>query len=131
MVDVSQVDTYAGYTPGSHGADEVAKAKLMYEDILFPKLHSHQKVLLVPGVFACTNFTYFPLALQDQNVADKMKAYFAWAQSEPRIAGFNPWHFNNRSKPQAHGACDMELGAVALPKTMATLKDIGQHFHPL
>ena len=103
----------------------------MYNDILFPKLHSHQQVLLVAGVFACTNFTYFPLPLQDRNVAEKLEAYFTWAQAEPRIAGFNPWHFNNRSSPQAHGACDMELGAVALPRTMATLKEIGKHFPPL
>ena len=37
--DLISVDTYAGYTPGSKGADEVTKAKAMY-DIIFPKLHA-------------------------------------------------------------------------------------------
>jgi hypothetical protein len=38
------------YKPGSSGLDEVAKAKVVYAGI-FKKLHAHQRVLLVPGVF--------------------------------------------------------------------------------
>jgi hypothetical protein len=58
--DLISVDVYAGYKPGTQGSDEVAAAKKMY-DIIFPKLHGHQKVMLVPGTFACSNLTYFPL----------------------------------------------------------------------
>lgn len=34
--------------------------------------------------------------------------------------------FNNRSNPQAGGACDMELGAVAMPSVYAKLQEIGK-----
>ena len=63
----------------------------MYNNILFPKLHDHQQVLLVPGTFACSNLTYFALDDQAKNVVDKMEGYFKWAKAEKRIAGFNPW----------------------------------------
>lgn len=88
--DLISVDVYAGYKPGSQGMDEVAAAKKMY-DIIFPKLHDHQKAMLVPGTFACSNLTYFPLDAQAKNLVDKLEGYFAWAKSDNRIAGFNPW----------------------------------------
>ena len=80
-----------GYSPGSKGTDEVTQAQAMYNNILFPKLHDHQQVLLVPGTFACSNLTYFALDDQAKNVVDKMEGYFKWAKAEKRIAGFNPW----------------------------------------
>ena len=70
--------------------DEVTAAKKMY-DIIFPKLHDHQKVMLVPGTFACSNLTYFPLDGQAKNLVEKLDGYFEWAKSDERIAGFNPW----------------------------------------
>ena len=62
-----------------------------YNDILFPKLHAHQQVLLVPGTFACSNLTYFPLEGQAKNLVDKLDGYFKWSKAEKRIAGLNPW----------------------------------------
>ena len=84
------VDTYAGFTPGSSGLDEVKQAKAMY-DIIFPKLHPHQQAMLVPGTFACSNLSYFPLDDQAKNNVEKLEGYFSWAKQEKRIAGFNPW----------------------------------------
>ena len=88
---------------------------------------------------------------QAKNLVDKLDGYFEWAKSDKRIAGFNPWReqctlfcgiccrwsltlwlssictdFNNRSNPQAGGACDMELGAVAMPSVYAKLQEIGK-----
>ena len=42
-------------------------------------------------------------------------------------------HFNNRTGSPQHGPpCDMELGAVAMPSVMETLKKIGPYIlsHP-
>jgi hypothetical protein len=111
----------AGFKPGTKGMDEVTAAKKMY-DIIFPKLHDHQKVMLVPGTFACSNLTYFPLDGQAKNLVEKLDGYFDWAKSDERIAGFNPWHFNNRSNPQSGPPCDMELGAVAMPSVYKKLQ---------
>ena len=89
-LSIISVDTYAGFTPGSSGLDEVKQAKAMY-DIIFPKLHPHQQVMLVPGTFACSNLSYFPLDDQAKNNVEKLEGYFSWAKQEKRIAGFNPW----------------------------------------
>jgi hypothetical protein len=89
-LDLISADVYAGYTPGSTGTEEVAVAKTLYSGI-FEKLHAHQKALLVPGCFGCSDLHYFPLAAQEAVLVAKLEAYFSWAKQEPRIAGFNPW----------------------------------------
>jgi hypothetical protein len=116
----------AGYTPGSKGIDEVVAAKKMY-DIIFPKLHAHQQVMLVPGTFACSNLTYFPLEQQAQNNVEKLSGYFEWAKADKRIAGMNPWHFNTRAAAQHPPPCDMLLGASSMPAVVAKLKEIGKY----
>ena len=55
---------------------------------IFPSLRPHQKVLLVPGTFGCKDIG---LAKSDELVAEKLELYLQWAESDTRIAGFNPW----------------------------------------
>ena len=43
------------------------------------------------------------------------------------IAGFNPWHWDDRRHQQATGPCDMALGAVNLTKTRAVLRNISHY----
>ena len=50
-----------------------------------------------------------------------------WAKKDPKIAGFNPWHFSNRSGPQLRGGWDQRLGAVSMPSVVAKLQEIGKH----
>jgi hypothetical protein len=99
-LDLISVDVYGGYLPGSNGTDEVTAAKAMY-DIVFPKLHPHQQVMLVPGTFACGNLSFFPLEAQAQNVVAKLRGYFDWAKADKRVAGFNPWHWETREAAQS------------------------------
>jgi len=129
-LDAISIDTYAGYKPGSTGDDEVKQAKVIYE-LIFSKLRSHQSVLLVPGIFACSNESYISLDTIDENTVEKLNGYYNWAMKEPRIIGMNPWHFNNRSSPQHHPPCDMKLGAIAMPKTLAKLKEIKAKVGPV
>lgn len=42
-LDLISVDVYAGYLPGSNGTDEVAAAKQMFNDNVFPNLQPHQQ----------------------------------------------------------------------------------------
>ena len=72
-------------------------ARELYEKSIFPKLASHQKVMLVPGVFGNTpegcaaHNLSCPLDEQQNQIVLKLEAYFEWAKAEPRIAGFNPY----------------------------------------
>ena len=52
-LDYISVDLYRG-----GGSAEVGYAKAFYEKHVFNKLLPHQRALIVPGTFACTNTTY-------------------------------------------------------------------------
>jgi hypothetical protein len=125
-LDLISMDTYGGYEPPGNASKEVAQAKAFYEEHVFPKLGAHQSALLVPGTFACTNTTYFPLEQQDAVIAEKLRLYYEWAQTEPKIRGFNPWHFENRSSPQHPPPCDMQFGLVAMPAALKVMSEIGK-----
>ena len=43
--------------------------------------------MLVPGTFACSNVSYFPLDQQARNNVDKLQGYFDWAKADTRVAG--------------------------------------------
>lgn len=95
------------------------------EATVFPKLRSHQKVLLIPGLFGCSNSTYLSLSEADGIAATKLAGYAAFMSSEPRIAGMVGWHFNDRKpSPQPGHPCDMSVGLTALPKSVAAMREI-------
>jgi hypothetical protein len=131
-LDWLSFDVYKGYSPkggpdgGSDGASEAAAAKAFAEKIVYPIMAPHQKLVVVPGTFACSNLTYMPLEASAKSVIAKLKAYFEWGKTDERMVAINPWHFNRRDKPQNGPPCDMELGAVDLPGVVDELATIGK-----
>ena len=99
---------------------------------MYPKLHPHQGVILVPGIFAsdpahCKKGNVScPLDAQAEQIVIKLEGFFKWAKLDPNIHGFNPWHFNNRSTPQLPGWWDQRLGASSMPSVVSKLHEIGQ-----
>ena len=88
------VDLYAGYSPYSsnyNGSAEVARLRPFVEREIYPRMAPGQLFIAVPETFACSNLHWAPLAQSDEEVALKMKEYFAWAKVDHRLAGFNPW----------------------------------------
>ena len=116
----------AGYAPGSSGTDEVTQDRAFFDKEVFPRLSPHQTAAVIPGVFACSNFTYESLEDSEGRVVAKLQGYWEWAQVEPKLHGMYPWHFTNRSGEQSSGACDMRVGAVAMPKVLAKLAEIAR-----
>lgn len=133
---------------------EVALARSFAEKHLYPKMHAAQRVMMVPGTFACSNFSYMPLEQSEASVVTKLEGYEAWGNEDPysrpdanpeapslrpsaprsrltpppsgrRVAGMNPWHWRTRNKTQHKPPCDMRVGAGAMPKVVAKLKEIG------
>ena len=98
---------------------------------VFPRLGPHQAAAAVPGVFACSNFSYESLADSEARVVAKLQAYFEWSKTEPRLQGLYPWHFTTRSGKQSSGACDMRVGAVAMPRVLDKLTEIAHEIKPL
>jgi len=49
-LDFISIDFYDEHN--TDGAHEVALNRKYYSEVIFPKLHAHQQVLFVPGIFA-------------------------------------------------------------------------------
>ena len=97
-LDVISLDAYGV------GAAEAAMAKQFYERFL-PRLKPHQSVWLVPGLFGFNGTGPNPadshlrkcwatvMAEADESLVEKLSAYWAWADADPRITGVIPWHW--------------------------------------
>jgi len=51
-----------------------------------------EKVVLVPGLFGNRSDSW-----TDDFLTDKMQRYWDWAQTDPRVAGFNGYHYDTRT----------------------------------
>jgi hypothetical protein len=124
-LDFISFDAYEGLTIASNASTEVDVVRGYLEEAIFNMIWPHQRVLVVPGLFGCENVMSFN---QSQGKAvDKLDAYFAWAKTDPRVAGFAPWHWGDRHTPQAKApTCNMERGAGSMPRVVAKLREIGR-----
>ena len=81
------------------GAAEPLLVEQFYTQHMLPKMHDHQSLVVVPGMFAGTNkhdtnsSAAGSLAQQQVGLLDKLDAYFKWYQREPRMLGINFWHW--------------------------------------
>eukprot|EP01051_Picozoa_sp_SAG22_P010923 SAG22_NODE_1014_length_6027_cov_3.998988_6_plen_155_part_00 len=66
------------------------QTRAAYSTGLLPALGPHQQALIVPGLFGCSNTSWFALAEQQKILLQKLEGYWSWAVSEQRIGGINP-----------------------------------------
>ena len=109
------------------GACEVELAQGFYNEYVFPKLSSLQKVWVVPGLFAAihpakTREESIAVSVNDSSQLLKMQAYANWTRSDNRIAGWMPYHYYNRiwSPTPASGS----WGAQTMPQTLAFIRKL-------
>jgi hypothetical protein len=139
-IDLFSIDVYS-----SGGLAEVAAVKAAVQTCIMPRLRPHQSVMLVPGIFGNSGFPlgqgrcpglnkYGHPAYAQNETAAVLQGLFEWAQTDSRIAGFCPWHYNDRcgvATPPVHchdakPPCDMDRGAVSMPLVKAKLEEIGR-----
>jgi hypothetical protein len=119
----------------SSGACEAAMTQVIYERI-FALLKPHQSVWLIPGLFGAAgagNVT--AMVEKDESLVEKLSAYFAWADTEPRITGVMPWHWYDLGAARTclpwcgpyNGPPQFQLGADSFPKTLAWIADKVAH----
>eukprot|EP01043_Picozoa_sp_COSAG02_P027762 COSAG02_NODE_1650_length_11487_cov_13.602895_13_plen_396_part_00 len=116
------------------GSTEVSWAKSFYNKYFLPLLKPHQSVWLVPGLFGSNvsrdggfgptmNHTVIntsAMVATDENLAEKLSDYWAWASTEPRITGVLAWHWEDY--PVSISIPTMRWGGDAYPKTLAFVK---------
>lgn len=136
-IDILSIDYYAGIGNQSldSGATEVGNVSAFLSEQIFPRMAEHQRAMVVPGFFGCSNFsTCGTPAQQDARMRAKLQAYTEYLASEPRIIGLAPWHLNNRTngapcdvqhKSTCHG-CDMRIGAEAFKGLMTDWHAFGK-----
>ena len=102
----------------------MAWAKKYYERYFFPLLKPHQSVWVVPGLFGRngTHGNATEMAATDDSLAEKLNAYWSWAQSESRITGIIPWHWDDLNPPFKPSG--ETYGGQDYPKTLAAVAHI-------
>jgi hypothetical protein len=103
-------------------------ARPFYETQLKPRLLPHQQLLVIPGTFGDWNKTRSPPIEQQQAaIVRKLDAYWAWAQSDPLIAGLNCWHWSTIPGlyEKSPGIIPFYYGVDHMPKVVARLTEIG------
>ena len=119
-------------------ASEAAAQRYFSEHYIYPKLHPHQQVVAVPGLFGNRTDDW-----TDAFLTQKMQEYWDWAQDDVRVAGFNGWHYDTRTvfpgcPDKEPGNCThtvggsgltqccYKFGAAEYPKLNALLHYIGR-----
>ena len=113
--------------------------QVIYERI-FALLKPHQSVWLIPGLFGAAGPAWptpnvTAMVEKDESLVEKLSAYFAWADTEPRITGVMPWHWYDLGAAQSclpwcgpyNGPAQFQLGADSFPKTLAWIADKVAH----
>jgi hypothetical protein len=122
-LDVVSVDLYS-YETGNQtgkmlGVAEASHVKQYYEQYLFPLLGPHQKVAVVPGLFADSlEQHHHNRTAQDTMLCNKLAAYQLWAKSEPRIVGMAPFHWDTFGDVNASTPAVYRRGAEGFPKLL-------------
>ena len=143
-LDIISMDDYYMWPTGAPDSpqEQVDGHRKWHEEHLYPLLHPHQKVFIVPGSFGTHdprtgtgmkppysrgNLTYCYEAnfdACDRYMADQANAFAAWAESDPRVAGLAPWHWDTRKIGVVTPF--KEVGVADMPKTKAAWRAIGQ-----
>ena len=126
---------------------EVDKVRKLYQLAFRGRLHPHQRLLVVPGLYGNDSATAAEHALHDQQLVKKIELYWDWIQNDTNIIGMCPYHWQDTPDPPQPGSGPVQcydpdklpgncghvgelfgLGAKNYPALIAKLRDIGKTF---
>lgn len=139
-LDVISTDDYYLWDKGVDSPQsQVDGHRHFYESAIYPLLHPHQKVFIVPGSFGthdprgathryprgnrtyCYGTTFDSC---DSYMADQANAFATWAFADSRVAGIAPWHWDTRGIGVVTPF--KEVGVRDMPKTREAWRGIGE-----
>lgn len=113
------VDTYH-----FHPSENYAKSvRLFYENWVYPKLHDHQAVLVIPGAFGSRHHKKCSLACYDRFCSKDAWDFYDWAVDDDRVVAIAPYHWN--TCPHCKQTKN-EVGAKYLNRTKSAWREIGK-----
>ena len=113
-------------------AEESRRTREIYEKLLYPKMKPHQRLLLVPALFADAELDSNrsgSLAQQDAFMVAKLHHYRQWMIDDHRIAGLWGWHWGMEPIKTTLNS-GFTIGTSQLPKTIAFLQSMAKEAKP-
>ena len=132
-LDFVSMDAYVD-SPNSTSADgdgafEPVWIRQFYNDLIYPKLASHQRVWVVPGLCGPIRDTTPPQItpskgpyLNDSGYLAKMEVYAQWTREDERVVGWLPWHWETVLPGAGTVTPRFAYGADEVPRTLAYIK---------
>ena len=128
-LDVVSIDLYEFPTGKMLGVEEADHVRGYYEHYIFPLLSPHQNVAVVPGLFADSlEQHHHNRSEQDEALCSKLASYQLWIQTEPRIVGMAPFHWDTFSDANDSTPAVFRRGGEGFPKL---LKQVAQLRHSI
>jgi hypothetical protein len=125
FLDLISVDYYFRCVPGVDPLAEVRYIEAFINESMRPRLLSHQKIMVVPGLFGSANFSNDgSLEVQEECVLAKLNGFHTLSMADADIVGLIPWHWLNFPPSYYKFAPHMELGAESFPKVVARLGEL-------
>ena len=88
---IRRIDLYSARSASKDPTAELTALKRMVEDHMRPRLHPHQKLMLVPGLFGDRQTDRSGTHDEQQEfLLAKLNATVEWAKSDPDVIGIIP-----------------------------------------
>jgi hypothetical protein len=83
-LDLFSIDMYTGRSVSTDPNEELRNEQRMVRDWIKPRLHPHQKIMLVPGLYGDRNTSRSgTMDEQEEYLMAKLEATVAWAKADP------------------------------------------------
>ena len=89
------------------GAQEPLQAAAFYRRFVYPKLHPHQRTMVVPGLYGDATES---VESQEPALLEKLDAFWRWVRNDTKVVGIIPWHWRSWGS-RSHG-WDCHLDAL-------------------
>ena len=97
-LDIISFDSYelvngSSFAPTPWWLQEPKENKAYTEAVIVPKMHPHQKLMVVPGFYGNDTATAAEHTVQDGRLLAKLEAYWTWIKDDEKMVGLNPYHW--------------------------------------
>jgi hypothetical protein len=129
---------------------EVETARKLYQLAFRGRLHPHQRLLVVPGLYGNDSATTAEHAVHDQQLVKKIELYWDWIQNDTTVVGLCPYHWQDTPNPPRPGSGPVQcydpnklpgncghvgelfgLGAKHYSTLIAKMREMGKAFPPM
>ena len=97
-LDIISFDQYelaneSKFAPTTWWLQEPKENQAFAAQFIAPKMHPHQKLMVVPGFYGNDTAKTVEHAVQDGRLLAKLEAYWTWIKDDKKMVGLNPYHW--------------------------------------